>query len=1103
MILILSSLKNRLFCGILAIVLFAGGGGLNNLSGKELMRGDDDKPDLRFEKIHHGVASSQITSILHDSYGFLWVGTNSGVNRYNGVEFDIYKRSEESNSLADNRVGDIYEDQDRNLWIGGRGVISRYQRETDDFASYELSGLPDSIASASTDVGTILEDERGTIWAAGGANGLYYYDAANDSFTAYEPLTTHNITSVLPGEGPLLWLTTEQSGLQKINVDTEEVTSYHHHPTEVTNKTDIVRDHEGDIWIISLQNGVSKVLVKDDGEVIFKQYKNLPGQPKVLGNNLTYVIYVDREGRLWVGNDNGGLHLYDRENDRFHHYDSDPDDPRTLSQNSITEIYQDRNHRLWVGTSFSGLNVMDPNAFKFKHYHTTSRLSNRLSNNIIRGFEEEENGNIWIATDGGGLNYFDRNSGYFSAYRHDPEDPLSIQSDAVILVEKDSLGTLWVGSYNGGLDLMTDPASGRFVSFQDTFDLQGSSVEYPFDVHFDREHPWIWIAEFHDGIYRYNIETGEFERFGPVPGDHNSLSSNYVIQIFEDSNHNIWFSTNNGLNLVSPENKKEGIFHRFLPEEDDPESLPGRDVRQVIEDSIGRIWIVTEYGLARYNAETGGFQTYDASDGLPVNELRSIIEDDNGDFWIGTVQGLSHFDPEEETFVNYSEEDGLQGEEFSRFASYKLNTGELLFGGMNGFNLFYPDEISINPHTPPVYITDFKLFNKPVSVEDPDSPLDKHMMVTDTIVLPYSQNVLSFDFIALNFTWAEQNQYAYMMEGFETDWNYVGFQRNATYTNLNPGTYRFQVKASNNDGVWNEEGAMVTLEIIPPFWQTAWFYLATGIVLILLVSIGFRIKVTGMRRQNRLLEETVKERTSELRESNEQLNKHIAEKNKVYSVLAHDLRSPFMSMIGFSEYLRDKFKEGNNKEDLKIMNSILHAAQSTYNLLENLLHWSETNNNKREVQKEHLDLNKLVNQAISTAELQAGLKEITVENPSDGQVHVLANRNMIQTVLRNLITNAIKFSHKKGKVSISIEENGEQVVTSVIDQGTGMKEEDKEQLFTSVSSNGREGTMGEKGSGFGLMMCKEFVNRNGGKIWISSEVGKGSKFSFSLKKASQ
>jgi ligand-binding sensor domain-containing protein/signal transduction histidine kinase len=974
---------------------------------------DIGKPELYFQQIPYQMSTNSVTAIAEDTFGFLWVGTNSGLNRFNGVQFEHFYSSENPNSISDNDIGSIFIDRYGDLWVSGRSSMSRYRRETNDFIRYELT---DPIGNGSfRRVRTITEDSRGILWAAGGRHSLYYYDRQQDRFVPYGPLVSHDITAIHICDNDLIWAATERSGLQRIDVENGEITSFLHKPDNPnsisTNRTtSIVQDKKGRIWVGSQFEGVNRMEIQPDGDVTFKRYLNEPGRPRVLENNFIYTMYLDREGRLWLGNDNGGLHLYDYDRDIFHHYDSDPDDLYSLSHPSVSRIFQDSQDRLWVGTSLAGLNVSDRYAFKFRHYHTRSRFSHRLNNNIIRDFEEDGDGNIWIATDGGGLNYLDRGTGHFRALRHNPEDLNSIRSDAVISITRDSLGRLWTGTYNGGVQLLHDKINGTFIALEDIYGITSTLFQNPFDLHFDREHPYLWVAELRRGVFRFHLETGEVQHFSPVSGDTTSIASNFVLHIFEDSMNNLWFASLNGLSKLSAENKHSGIFQRYWPNDDDPSSLPGSTIRQITEDGLGRLWLTTEKGLAMYLPKSDNFFVFVDADGLPHNELRSVMADDNHNLWIGSVQGLTWFQPETAQFHNYRPQDGLQGHEFTPYAGHRLSTGELLFGGMNGFNLFHPDSIWTNPHIPPVFITDLKLFNESVTVEQPDSPLEKHIMVTEEITLAHWQNVITLDFIALNFTNAEQNRYAYMMEGFDTDWINAGTQRSATYTNLNPGTYHFRVKASNNDGVWNDDGAILTIIIVPPYWKTAWFRTLVIIAGLLILFAGFRIRVQAIRNRNLQLAKMVSQRTQELEERNRQLKLEIDEKQKVYSVLAHDLRGPFMSIIGFSEYLSEKLSDSEDQENREISRMVLESSKNLFQLLENLLEWASAKRRHLKPRKERIDLNKMISKAIRTNQISAESKGIRLQSNCPGDVYAHGDKNMIQTVLRNLISNAIKFS---------------------------------------------------------------------------------------------
>ncbi len=1063
------------------------------------------KPELKFEHIPFQMTTNTVTAIAEDTLGFIWVGTNSGLNRFDGVQFQHYHSSLKTNTLSDNVVGSIYVDAKGDIWISGRSSMSRYQWETDDFVRYELTDPTGN--GTFRIVRTITEDHQGTLWVAGGHHSLYYLDRKHDVFVPYEPLTTHDITNILVCNQDYIWATTEKNGLLRINSRTNETTRFLHDPEDPnslsTNQTTgVVQDKMGRIWVGSHFQGINRLVNHPDGSTTFVRYLNKPGEPKKLENNHIYTMYVDPKGQLWLGNDNGGLHLYDYEHDIFHHYDSDPDDPHSLSHPSVSAIFHDSNDRIWVGTALAGLNVSDPFALGFQHYHTRSRFSHRLSNNIIRDFQEDKNGNIWIATDGGGLNYFDRDSGYFKAFQHKPDDPESILSDAVISITHDPEERLWVATYNGGIQMLHDERKGSFISLEDKYGISSTSFKNSFDLHFDNEHPYLWVAELRRGVFRLNLETGELLHYHTDSDDSTSIVSNFVLHIFEDSQNNLWFSSLNGLSKLPSEKKHAGTFRRYRADDNDSTSIPGSTIRQITEDGLGRLWIATEKGLAMYEPESDNFVVVDAEDGLPHNELRSIAADEDHNLWIGSVQGLTQLHPETLELHNFRERDGLQGYEFTPYAGFRLSTGELLFGGMNGFNLFHPDSLRTNPHIPPVYITDFKIFNESVTTSQPDSPLEQHIMLTDEIKLAHWQNVISFEFIALNFTKAEQNQYAYMMEGFDSDWIQSGTHRSATYTNLNPGTYRFRVKASNNDGVWNEEGTAVTVVIVPPFWKTAWFRILIIITGLIMLFAVFRYRLQAIRKRNLQLEQVVSERTDELKKRNAQLKQEMNEKQRVYSVLAHDLRGQFMTILGFSEYLSEKLSESNDKENQEISLMVLESSKNLFQLLENLLEWASAKRRNHKPQKDRLHLQELVNKAISTIQISAESKVIRLQNHCPPDVYVLGDKNMILTILRNLISNAVKFSGEDSEVTITVHEEDGGYVISVRDTGVGMTEEEQKKVLSAMGGYRRAGTKGEKGIGFGLMLTQDFIRENGGQLWVQSEKNKGSTFSFTLKRAS-
>ncbi|WP_114750640.1 ligand-binding sensor domain-containing protein [Pleomorphovibrio marinus] len=1061
----------------------------------------EEKPDLKFKRIYEGLINNRISAILQDESGYMWVGTYSGLHRYDGLEFQIYGASADSNSINDNYIGSIYEDRNNQLWIGTGNGIARYNRDSDDFTRFKLPAETALQSGESNLVNTILEDEKGTLWVSSIASGLFFFDKDKQRFSRFNSDEILSINAMAAGSGDILWLATLRTGLIKLNTSTGKVEFYKQDPTNPesissNNIKTIAVDHEGNLWAGAKGSGLNR-MVQEGEKVSFIRYTHDPLDPFSLFNNTIYKLYVDRDGNLWSCNENGGLHLYHRESDSFFRYLHDPKNTNSLTHNSIWNIFQDNQDRYWVGTAQSGINLADPYDAKFTHYFKNPLNPEGLNNNIIRDFLETESGNIWIATDGGGLNYFDREKGVFKSFQKDSQNPNSLGSDAVISLNEDQDGKLWVGTWDGGLYILVDEKKGKFIQFKEWINNDTYPIRHVFDVHFDQN--YIWIAALEEGLFRFDKKSGELILYKKNENEEGRISSNLPLRIVEDSQNNLWVGTHSGLNVIKSEDKAKGTFKIYHPSDSDPNSIPSNSIRQILEDRNKNIWIATDRGLSKYMPEGDNFITFQQKDGLPINEINSIVEDDNGFLWIGTVNGIAKFDPESQEFTNFNKHDGLQGNEFSRYSVLKTRKGELLFGGMNGFNIFHPEKLISNPFAPPVYLTDFKLFNQSVDFSSSGSPLQKHISVTDTLLLSHRQDVITFDFIALDYTHPEQNQYAYIMDGFEKEWNYVGTQRNATYTNLDPGKYIFRVKAANSDGIWNETGTSLVLVITPPFWKTAWFIVLCTLLIVGLLIAVFTLRLRAIKAQNRQLENTVEERTMMLKQTNMELKKHIHEKDKLLSIIGHDLRNPFVSIIGYMELLELEFEDKQNPEELENIKYLLNISQNTLNLLDNLLQWASEKDKIYEVKPEVIHMDKIVDTAMAMVSSQAIFKKISLEKSCSEDLFIHADKNMILTVLRNLISNAIKFSQENSRIEIIIQEKSGKAITCVRDHGMGMDKEVLNRLF-SKSDVRKAGTMGEVGAGLGLVLCQEMIQKHEGKIWAESIPGKGSTFYFSLAK---
>jgi streptogramin lyase len=509
---------------------------------------------------------------------------------------------------------------------------------------------------------------------------------------------------------------------------------------------------------------------------------------------------------------------------------------------------------MWVGTRFGGLNIYDKEKYGFLHYKYNSYEQNCLSNNNVTDFAEADDGTVYITTDGGSLNHFDPRTGRFENFIG------KFSTNKILSVAIDKNKNLWLGTWAGGLNFYNPQTKKVKTYYYDANNPRSLSNDNIFDIHVTRSGD-VWIGTWGNGVCKYNYDTDDFTRFVHDDKDPNSLSGSPIALIHEDSSGKIWIGTEQeGLDLYDPETGKF-THYQTGPEEG---KLSSNAVYSIYEDSKKRMWFGTNgSGLNLFDANLQTFTVFRQKDGLPNDAILGILEDSNGNIWMSTNKGISRFDPEKNVFKNYTESDGLQSDQFTRWAFRKLSSGHLLFGGTNGFNMFHAENIRENTTVPPVYITDFKLFNRSVAIGE-DQILKKNVMVTDEIELDNNQNIFSIDFTAINFRQPEKNRYKYIMEGFQEDWIDAGSERKVSYTNLSPGEYTFKVIASNNDGVWNTEGATLKINIIPPFWRTWWF---TSLVVAAAASaiIGYnRYIKKKAKQQQEDLKRVIEERTREI-----------------------------------------------------------------------------------------------------------------------------------------------------------------------------------------------------------------------------------------------
>lgn len=1081
------------------------------------------KIDLKFEHIGtvDGLSQSTVSCMLQDSKGFMWFGTQDGLNKYDGYSFTSYHFDPaDSSSILGNYIFSIIEDSKGNLWIGTESGLNMFDQVNNTFVRYQHDE-DDPSSLSGTEVRAILEDSEGRLWVGSTGGDLARLDRNTGKFVHFRhdvgdpERLSEDIYSIYEDSSKKLWVGSFNGNLSLFDREKESFIPVYYQGEKLSNNRiwNITGDREGIIWISTYRDGLYSMGFADDGSPELVHYVNDIKDAGSISSNFIITAFEDSNGQLWIGTENGGLILFDRENEKFITHRSDPFNENSLNSNSIWSIFEDKTGNLWVGTFAGGINLHTKYGKYFDRYKHIPGNKNSLSPNSVTSFSEDSQGKIWIGTDGGGINQFDRRTGNFLRYNSKNS---KLGSDAVLSSFEDSRGNLWVGTWGGGLNLF-DRESHTFRRY--TTENSGLASNQIFSIIEDRRGV-LWITSFYGGLNYFDRESNSFINYTP---ENSQISDNQIRMILEDSFGVLWVCAANGLNAFDPETE---TFTIYSHDDNKSNSLSKGYVLSVLEAADSSLWIGTSGGLNKFDRQQDTFTSYHISDGLPSSMIKSIEEDDQGNIWLSTNRGLSRLNPATGEFSNYDHSDGLQDDEFYQGSSYKLPSGEIFFGGVNGFNVFLPEGIISNPYIPSVVITDFQIFNKPAGIGE-NMPLQTHISEAEQITLSYKQNVFSFEFTALNYISSEKNQYAYKLDGFDLEWSPPVTHHSASYTNLDPGEYTFRVKASNNDGLWNEEGASVKVVITPPFWKTLGFKIVGILLVVVTILLIFYIRLRQIINRNKNLNEQVIERTKEIKQKNTMLEEQTDElkaqrdelksqrdvleaqrdeldatnsvKDRLFSIISHDLRSPFNTLKGFIELIQLRYDGYTDKEVKDMIEIISGSADTMYNLLDNLLSWSRSQKGTLKLHPRRTNLAELINAKIELLNQQAANKNILIDLgcEADG-VFLELDSDLMNVVIQNLLGNAIKFTPKGGKIEVNCTLEKDQLIVYVRDNGVGISEEDAEKLFDPNVHFSTSGTEKEKGTGLGMIICKDFVALHHGEIWVESESGKGSTFFIKL-----
>ncbi len=815
---------------------------------------------LRFDRISisEGLSHSSVNTIMQDKTGFMWFGTYEGLNRYDGFRFKVYRHDpQDEQSLSHDFVNILYEDSHGRLWVGTEGGLSLYNPDKENFTNYVHDPL-DSTTLSYNSPHYILEDAKGFLWISTQGGGLNRFDPKTGTFKRFlhDPYDSTSITSnqlsvIHIVSKDTMLIATIGRGIQYFDMKREIFKRIRFNPEKMGTVSDaIVTDfivHPNQtIWICT-QTGLVKYNRLSEEVTIFQNSNS----PSSLSDNNIKELYRDSKGTMWIGTYTGGVNIFDPLSGEFVAYQSSRDHPQSIGSNTIYDMYEDRSGILWLSTWGAGLSKYDPEKAKFPHFKHIPGEENTISGSNVISIQEDRHKNLWIGTRNNGLNRIDHRTGRIQHFRHKHNRKNGPSSNTIYEVYMDSKGIIWVGT-DTGLNRY-NPQDKTFTWYlNDPNDPTSCDGRGIFTIYED-SHGSYWLGGWEIGLDRFDPRTGVFTHFTNNPADSTSIPNNVIWTTFEDSHGIFWVGTRGGLAMF---NRKKCCAHNFYGNPTDPKALFSDDIGSILETSDGELWISTHGGgISRFNRADSTFSTWTTSHGLCNNVVYGILEDDRGNLWMSTNRGLSCFNRKLKSFTNYDVSDGLQSNEFNLGAFYKRENGEMLFGGINGYNQFFPHTIDRNQTIPPVVFTDFLLYNEilqPGDTVNNHVPLTNSIVGLDTLKLSYMDDFFSIQFAALLFSAPGQHQYQYTLKGFDKNWIHTNTHRPyATYTNLDPGAYTFKVRASNHDGEWNDKSTQLRIVITTPWWKAWWFHtlVVLGVIAIIafISSLQFKIRTNKLR----------------------------------------------------------------------------------------------------------------------------------------------------------------------------------------------------------------------------------------------------------------
>jgi signal transduction histidine kinase/ligand-binding sensor domain-containing protein/DNA-binding response OmpR family regulator len=1010
-----------------------------------------------------GLSNNQVQSIFQDKDGWMWIGTSHGLNRFDGRRFKRYSLKAKSEVIpTGGLVRDIYQDREGVIWVGvERGGLFRLRNGVENFEEVYRSTF-DKLS-----VNSIRSDQNSALWV-GCDNGLYAITNQEGQRkitfvdTRKAGITVGAIKKLLVDQKGRIWLGSDKGlfiyqpnakRLQRVVLSTggflnDEVWS-------------LYQDRYKKVWIGTYNSGVYYV---EEGALEAQKLQPYPTQDR---SQTVKAIIQDKNGDYWFGT-RAGLFSYNAYSKRFAHYGHDDDEQTSLGQSSILSLFVDAKGDLWAGTRGGVSYLIDEKKY-FTHYSLANSRDKGMTDNEVYAIWPASNNEVWLGTESGGINILNRATDRFTAITTKNS---SLKTNCVKWFMPDGKGNVWVSTYMGGISVVSIRTKQVVKTYSSAPQKAGALSDSRVWTTFKDSKNRIWVGTYR-GVDLYDPVTDSFVGRRDIAG------RSQVNWIDEDEKGDLWFGTNDNLVIYSPEQGRKIVVNQV--------------VRSFAKLGNGKYLLATQgHGVALYEKGRGVKRYYTEADGLANDFTYSIVDDGLGGLWMSTSNGLSRFDRQRGTFMNYYRVDGLQNNQFNYGAYGKTQSGELLFGGINGFNIFNPKYVKANSYKPPVVLTGISIFNEPLRVEEEEGQNEQRVYTMQEVELKHNQNMITFEYAALNYAKANKNKYLYKLEGLEDRWIDAGNQTTVTYSNLAPGTYTFKVKGSNSDGLWNEEGASIKVRINPPFWGTIWFRLLLLIAFLGVVYTVIKFFTNRANLRNKLIFEKAKAK---------KLHEIDTMKQQFFTNVSHEIRTPLTLIIGPVEKMLENplLAEG----DKNLLGMVRSNALILMKLVNQILDFKKLETGKLHVEYDKGDLVRFVESAIQPFQFMSVEKDIRfkLELPQR-EFSVWMDADKLGKIINNLLSNAFKFTSQGGEVKLTVAlkdryefEDGSNrgcYEIAVSDTGRGIPTSSIDNVFNRFfqASNSK----GVTGTGIGLSIVKEFVKLLKGDVEVQSEEGEGTTF---------